>query len=54
MNTGRKCDDPACRGDLRDSIINFGESLPEGWLIECSVLISTQSGNGLSMRVYRH
>lgn len=27
--TTRKCDDPACRGDLFDSIINFGESLPE-------------------------
>ncbi|XP_064404500.1 NAD-dependent protein deacylase sirtuin-6-like [Halichondria panicea] len=26
--TGRKCDDPACRGDLEDTIINFGESLP--------------------------
>ncbi len=27
--TMRKCDNPACRGDLYDSIINFGESLPE-------------------------
>ncbi len=27
---GRKCDDPACRGDLEDTIINFGESLPVG------------------------
>jgi NAD-dependent SIR2 family protein deacetylase len=27
--TGRKCDDPSCRGDLKDSIINFGEDLPE-------------------------
>lgn len=27
--TGRLCDDPSCRGALRDSIINFGESLPE-------------------------
>ena len=27
--TGRKCDDPQCRGHLRDSIINFGENLPE-------------------------
>ena len=25
--TGRKCDDPQCRGLLNDSIINFGESL---------------------------
>lgn len=27
---GRKCDDPACRGILKDTIINFGENLPEG------------------------
>ena len=27
--TGRKCDDPACRGDLKDTIINFGENLNE-------------------------
>jgi NAD-dependent SIR2 family protein deacetylase len=27
--TGRHCDDPECRGRLIDSIINFGESLPE-------------------------
>lgn len=32
--TTRKCDDPACRGDLFDSIINFGESLPEKELDE--------------------
>ena len=25
--TGRKCDNPECRGVLKDSIINFGESL---------------------------
>lgn len=27
--TTRKCDNPACKGDLYDSIINFGENLPE-------------------------
>lgn len=27
--TGRKCDDPKCKGDLHDSIINFGECLEE-------------------------
>ncbi len=27
--TGRKCDNPECRGPLNDSIINFGENLPE-------------------------
>ena len=27
--TGRKCDDLNCQGDLYDSIINFGENLPE-------------------------
>lgn len=26
-NTGRKCDDPNCRGALKDTIINFGEQL---------------------------
>lgn len=27
--TGRKCDKPDCGGYLKDSIINFGENLPE-------------------------
>jgi NAD-dependent SIR2 family protein deacetylase len=27
--TGRKCDKPECHGELKDSIINFGENLPE-------------------------
>ena len=27
--TGRRCDKPDCRGYLKDSIINFGENLPE-------------------------
>ncbi len=27
--TSRLCDDPTCRGVLYDSIINFGENLPE-------------------------
>ena len=25
--TGRKCDNPKCKGDLKDTIINFGEGL---------------------------
>ena len=32
MLTGRECDDPACKGPLRDSIINFGENLPKNEL----------------------
>lgn len=27
--TGRRCDNAKCRGPLRDSIINFGENLPD-------------------------
>ena len=27
--TGRKCDNPNCKGDLKDTIINFGENLRE-------------------------
>lgn len=30
--TSRQCDDPKCRGELHDSIINFGEMLPEAEL----------------------
>ena len=30
--TSRKCDDPACRGTLYDSIVNFCESLPKAEL----------------------
>ncbi len=33
--TGRLCDDPACRGKLRDTIINFGENLPE-YELDCA------------------
>jgi len=32
--TTRKCDNPACKGELYDSIINFGESLPKEELHE--------------------
>jgi len=27
--TGNKCDDPKCKGNLKDSIINFNENLDE-------------------------
>ena len=27
--TSRNCDNPKCRGQLLDSIVNFGENLPE-------------------------
>jgi NAD-dependent SIR2 family protein deacetylase len=27
--TGRRCDKPECRGQLIDSLIHFGEDLPE-------------------------
>lgn len=30
--TGRKCDDPKCKGALKDTIINFGENLNENIL----------------------
>ena len=29
FNLGRMCDDPNCQGKLMDTIINFGESLPQ-------------------------
>lgn len=32
--TGRSCDNVKCRGPLVDSIINFGESLPEDELVQ--------------------
>ena len=52
--TGRKCDDPACKGDLEDTIINFGENLKEEILDsgynhgQCSDLILAM---GSSLRV---
>ena len=27
--TGRKCETPGCGGDLKDTIINFGENLKD-------------------------
>ena len=53
--TGRKCDDPSCRGDLKDTIINFNENLdPE--ILERGEL-NGQSADlmlamGSSLRVY--
>ena len=32
--TGRICSDPKCKGELQDSIINFGENLPEWEITE--------------------
>ena len=32
--TSRKCDDPSCQGELKDTIVNFGESLPQQKLEE--------------------
>ena len=26
---GRRCDNPSCKGILRDTIVNFGENLPD-------------------------
>ena len=52
--TGRKCDTPGCNGDLKDTIINFGEGLNLGILekaysiSECSDLMLCM---GSSMRV---
>ena len=31
--TGRLCDDPACKGELVDQIINFGEKIPQDKVI---------------------
>lgn len=53
--TGRKCDDPKCRGDLKDTIINFNENLdPE--ILERGEL-NGQSADlmlamGSSLRIY--
>lgn len=53
-DTGRKCDDPSCNGKLKDTIINFGEGLPEEDLnnafnhAECSDLCLAM---GSSLRV---
>ena len=33
--TGQKCDNPSCRGPLKDTIINFGENLPECMTFNC-------------------
>ena len=52
--TGRKCDDAACRGELKDTIINFGENLNENHLntgyahgVEADLMVCV----GSSMRV---
>jgi NAD-dependent SIR2 family protein deacetylase len=52
--TGRKCDNPKCRGDLTDTIINFGENLREDILdmgyahgVEADLMVCV----GSSMRV---
>ena len=32
MSAGNVCDNPKCKGKLKDTIINFGQDLPEGML----------------------
>ena len=34
--TGNNCDNPECRGELEDTIINFGENLDHSVLVNCS------------------
>lgn len=52
--TGRKCDDPTCKGDLKDSIINFGEHLNRK-ILDCASENHTNSDlcivMGSSLRV---
>lgn len=52
--TGRKCEQPNCGGDLKDTIINFGESLNPA-IIGNSQMMAMQSDvmicMGSSMRV---
>ena len=52
--TGRKCDTPGCGGDLKDTIINFGESL-NPHILGTAEAVSEQSDlmvcMGSSMRV---
>jgi len=40
--TGRKCDTPGCGGDLKDTIINFGENL-DSKIIQRAFTVSQQS-----------
>jgi len=32
VSAGNVCDNPKCKGKLKDTIINFGQDLPEGTL----------------------
>ena len=39
FDSGRLCDDPKCRGKLKDTIINFGQNLPQGiYTSQCQVV----------------
>jgi len=52
--TGRKCEKPGCGGDLKDSIINFGDNLEEH-ILEKADFTSSMSdlyvAMGSSMRI---
>ena len=37
--TGRKCDDSKCKGNLKDTIIHFGETLPVGKLLQHTIYV---------------
>ena len=42
FDSGRLCDDPKCRGKLKDTIINFGQNLPQGiYTSQCQVVNNT-------------
>ena len=53
--TGRKCEKPACGGNLKDSIINFGDSLDQPIIDKATKFCSNESdliiAMGSSMRV---
>lgn len=52
--TGAACDDPNCRGDLLDSIVHFGENLPESELSKAAAQAELSDLSlvlGTSMRV---
>ena len=55
--TSRKCDDPQCRGQLLDSIVNFGEQLPDHELTKAfngadKVSVWQQGGGGKKAKTW--
>ena len=53
FDSGRLCDDPKCRCKLKDTIINFGQNLPQGiYTSQCQVVNNTGITSSIILSIH--